>query len=82
MINDERLSKILPPHFVQRLSIGVDKLSFWKASLLRNVLHIYALPVLKGMMKDLHFDHFKMFVEAAPLLNSSRQWTSKPYKLP
>ncbi|KAK3925530.1 ADP,ATP carrier protein 1 [Frankliniella fusca] len=57
--------------FVQRLPLGVDKLVYWKASLYRNFLLYFSLPTLNGLMKDVYFHHFVLFVDAISLLNGS-----------
>lgn len=68
---NEKLMSLNLPHFVQRLPVGVDKLSYWKASLCRNFLFYFSLPVLKGTLKPIYYEHFRCFVEAITLLNSN-----------
>ncbi|KAK3917754.1 65-kDa microtubule-associated protein 2 [Frankliniella fusca] len=69
-IVNRRLLSLKLPHFVQRSPVGVDKLSYWKATLLRNFLLYFALVVMKGVMQLEYFDHLSLLVEAISLLNS------------
>ena len=59
------------PHFVQRFPVAVDKLSFWKASLLRNFFFYFMLPILKVFMSAVYYEHLTLLVEAISLLNGS-----------
>ncbi|KAK3929480.1 50S ribosomal protein L36 [Frankliniella fusca] len=56
-IVNHRLFSLKMPHFVQRIPVGVDKLVYWKATLLRNFLLYFCLLVMKGVMQQEYYDH-------------------------
>lgn len=69
-INKDLLSLNLP-HFVQRLPLAVNKLSFWKMSLFYNFFFYIMLIVLKKYMKPEYYDHVCLLVDGVSLLNQS-----------
>ncbi|KAK3921825.1 hypothetical protein KUF71_011001 [Frankliniella fusca] len=66
-----RLKQLQLPHFVERLPEDVTKLSFWKASLCRNLILYIMLVVFKGVMKQEYYNNLVLLVNALSVLNSS-----------
>lgn len=67
---DDRLMKIRPPHFITRVPKSINDLATWKTSVYKSMSLYYALPILKGVVDDQHFDHFATLVAAVQYLNS------------
>ncbi|XP_034243490.1 uncharacterized protein LOC117646559 [Thrips palmi] len=63
------LQSLKLPHFVQRLPEDVTKLGYWKASLCRNFLLYFALPIMNGIMKADYYNNLSLLVEGLSLLD-------------
>ncbi|KAK3931696.1 Ribosome hibernation promoting factor [Frankliniella fusca] len=69
---DARLLQILPPSCISRCPRTIKDWGSWKANEWRNWLLFYALPCLKGLLKDKYLDHFKLLsVGTSVLLQGS-----------
>ncbi|KAJ1528946.1 hypothetical protein ONE63_007314 [Megalurothrips usitatus] len=68
---NHRLFNVTPPHFVDRLPDPVDKIIYWKASVLRAFLFHFSLCILHDVLEPEYFEHFVSFVKAISILNSS-----------
>lgn len=67
---DARLCLITPPAGVQRLPRSIEKnLCYLKASELKLWLFYYCLPLLKGIMQHMYYDHLKLLVLGSYLLS-------------
>ncbi|KAE8741813.1 hypothetical protein FOCC_FOCC012645 [Frankliniella occidentalis] len=67
-IND-RLQNLELPHFVERVPENVTKLSHWKASLCRNFLQSFFLPIVQDKMRPAQFENLELLVKGVSLLN-------------
>ncbi|KAK3910289.1 Glutamate-1-semialdehyde 2,1-aminomutase [Frankliniella fusca] len=67
---NSRLLALHLPHFVQRVTLPVDKLYLWKGTLCRNVFFHMMLPVLNGIMADNYFRNIVDLVDGVSILNS------------
>ena len=68
---NQRLRKLAPPHFLQRLPQMIDKLIYWKGTELRSFLFNLSLIVLLDVLEPQYYNHFALFVKGVSLLNSS-----------
>ena len=67
---DQRLSKMKPPSFTQRVLRSSSKhLAFWKAQEFKMWLMYYAIPVLSGIMDEIYLNHLMKLVSALFLLD-------------
>ena len=65
----QRLSKIKPPDFIERLPRDLEKhYSSFKATELQSWLLYYALPCLDGVLPEIYLDHFSKISEAVYIL--------------
>lgn len=66
---DERLQHITPTLEISRLPRSVtEHLKYWKANELRSFLLYYGIPTLYGLLPDVYFNHYVLFVHAIYLL--------------
>ncbi|KAE8736753.1 hypothetical protein FOCC_FOCC017792, partial [Frankliniella occidentalis] len=63
------LCKIKPPHCIERIPQSLDKIKFWKASEYMAFFFYYGLPILNLVLKQIHFNHFKLLVSGIVLLS-------------
>lgn len=66
---DEKIKNLLSPEFVQRRPRSIkEHLKFWKASELKNFFFYFSIPLLKDILEQEYFDHFKLLVIGISLL--------------
>ncbi|XP_068727920.1 uncharacterized protein [Montipora capricornis] len=66
---DERLQNISPTLEISRLPRSItEHLKYWKANELRSFLLYYVIPSLYGLLPDVYFNHYVLFVHAIYLL--------------
>ena len=70
-IVDERLKRLTPPPFINRMPRKVSEISYWKASELETFLLVYSLPVLANIMDEEYFEYHILLVHAISFLNFS-----------
>ena len=69
-IVDERLRKMRPPSFVQRMPRSIEKcLVLWKAQEFKLWLMYYSIPCLIGLLPEEYLDHHMKLVSAVFLLS-------------
>lgn len=67
-----RLRSIKPPKFVHRMPRDVEELIHWKASELKMFLFYYTIPVLEGIISEVHFNNLLRLVVASAILSSDK----------
>ena len=68
-IIDKKLCDIKPPSFISRNPRSIkDHFSYWKASELKNWFFYFSLPVLRDVLPEDYFNHYKYIVWAIYLL--------------
>lgn len=68
---DNMIKKLkLPANFSWQPRDILKHLAYWKAKEFKNMFHIYALPVLEGVLGKDYFEHFVLLVVAISLLTS------------
>ena len=66
---DERLKHVTPTLDINRLPRSVtEHMKYWKANELRSFLLYYGIPTLYGLLPDVYFNHYVLFVHAIYLL--------------
>lgn len=66
---DECLQHVTPTLEISRLPRSItEHLKYWKANELRSFLFYYGIPTLYGLLPDVYFNHYVLFVHAIYLL--------------
>ena len=58
----DRMESLQPPEFVQRCPRSFDDLKYWKASELINWSFYYSIPILRNILPDVYYEHYKLLV--------------------